>query len=183
MIIKISKTWKNKCLAFASACMESNKHWYSKRNQTNETKIIEDIYIGKMGEVATYLYFKSLNLPCTAPDFEIYEAKQKSYSADLKQEDKYVHVKSQSMASSRRYGVSWILQCRKGDSDKLFKNCTDKDYISFCVEVEGGIDLLGIMPIQELFKNNLFKEPKLEYFKGIKKALYWNDIKKFIEFV
>jgi hypothetical protein len=183
MIIKINDNWKNKCLAFAAACMESNKHWYAKRNQTNLDKIVEDIYVGKMGEVATYLYFKSLDLPCSKPDFEIYEARNKSYDADLKQGEKYVHVKSQSLASSRRYGVSWILQCRKGDADKLFKNCTDMDYISLCVEVDGGVDLLGIMPIQELFKRDLFKEPKLQYFKGIKKALYWEDIKEIIESV
>lgn len=97
------------CTLFSSEVYHTNKDMYSSRNQTDENKVRSDIYLGKMAEFAVYNYLISKGKKCSAPDILIYQAKQKSYDADLFVNDSSpLHVKS--CMSSSAYGNSWVFQ-------------------------------------------------------------------------
>lgn len=179
--IKISKNDWAKCHEFAVAQLETSINHYKKRKQGNAAKITEDIITGKLGELAAYRFLRSKGIMCAAPDFNIYEARQKSFDADLNFEGKQFHCKSQSRMSAAKYGESWILQWGgkgHGHIDKLFKNRSKNDYLVPMQVSETEVIIYGIIPVDTLFKNDLIKEPKLAWFADTKRAVYLNDIRK-----
>ena len=122
---------------FAEARLEKSIDQYSRRGQTNIDKIKYDITIGALGEIGIYRMLKRLGIKVSPPDFNIYEAKNKSYDADLHDKDGYrFHCKSQSRDSADTYGNSYILQYGgngNGHIDKLFKSRTNRDFLIPCL--------------------------------------------------
>ncbi len=97
------------CTLFASEVFHTNKDMYASRNQSIESKVRSDIYLGKLAEFAVFNYLISKGKVCSAPDITIYEAKQKSYDADLYvNKTSPLHVKS--CIESKGYGNSWVFQ-------------------------------------------------------------------------
>jgi hypothetical protein len=175
--VVVSQQWLDKCRSFADRCAESNKARYASRGQSSLEKIIKDIYVGKVGECAAYEHKLASDLDCTEPDFNIYGARKKSYAADLLSSGNKLHVKTQSRESAAKYGTSWILQFKPGDSDKLFKEQTPEDIAVLCLMVSDvEVEILAEVRFEWLFQNNLIADPKLKWFIGVKKALYWEDI-------
>jgi hypothetical protein len=177
--VKLSRYWLQKCETFALQCAETNKDRYRSRGQMSIDKIVSDIFVGKAGECAVYLHKKSLGIKCSKPDFLIYHGKKKSYAADLRIGEKLLHVKTQSQNSAEKYGISWILQVKEGDQDKLFRHRSENDLAIFCVmKSESVVTVLAEVSIVWLFDNNLVDEPKLKWFIGTKKAVYWEKVKE-----
>lgn len=177
--IIISPYYVKKCERFALACAETNAARYRSRGQASIDKIVSDILVGKTGEVAVYLHKKSLGVKCSKPDFNIYHGRAKSYAADLQSEGKLLHIKTQSQRSAKLYGISFILQCKDGDKDKLFKHRTERDMAVLCVmKDDSTVTILTEVSINYLFDNNLIEEPKLKFFIGTKKAIYFESVKK-----
>jgi len=177
--IKVSRYYIRRCEIFALACAETNKARYRNRGQVSIDKVISDIFVGKMGECAVCIHKKSLGLKCSSPDFKIYKGRGKSYAADLRVGDKLIHCKTQSRRSADLYGISWILQAREGDADKLFKFRTLNDVAVLCVMLDDQtVSILAEVSITWLFDQGLIEEPKLKWFIGIKKAIYWESVKK-----
>lgn len=179
--VLIPQEWIDKCEQFSLACAQTNINRYRSRGQTSIDKIVSDIYTGRLGEVGVYLHKISLGIPCSEPDFSIYEGKKKSYAADLTSGNDKIHVKTQSLNSATKYGTSWILQAKQGDSDKLFKFRTDNDKAVLCViKSKNEVTILAEVSINWLFSNDLIEEPKVPFFIGTKKAIYWDKVKELI---
>jgi hypothetical protein len=180
--VNIPAEWIDKCEQFSLECAQTNLSRYKSRGQSVINKIVSDIFVGKMGECAVYLNKVSLGLECSEPDFNIYRGRQKSYDADLRSENRKLHVKTQSLNSATKYGTSWILQAKEGDADKLFKHRDDNDFAVLCVmKSDTLVTILAEVSIIWLFVNHLIEEPKIKFFIGTKKALYWSNIQARLE--
>lgn len=167
---------------FAEARLEESLSQYNRRGQSNQEKIKYDITIGALGEIGIYRMLKRLGLKLSAPDFEIYTVKKKSYDADLQDDDGYrFHCKSQSKESQEQYGASYILQYGgngKGHTDKLFRSRTNRDFLIPClVDIDAQeVTIYGCIKIETLFKKDLIKMPRVKWLEFSKRAVYLEDL-------
>jgi len=115
------------CKVFAEECAVSNSKEYSRRNQGNLEKVIQDIYYGKIAEVLVHDYLVSKRKNPSAPDFMIYDSRTKSFDADIKVHTKKIHVKSCMDGSS--FPNSWLFQ----PNDPIIKNKSDDDILALVV--------------------------------------------------
>ena len=161
--VVLSKYWIDKCRKFSIDAVESSRDLYTYRGTTNINKIIEDIYIGKAGEVGAYKYLLQQGVVCSKPDFKIYDARRKSFDADLNIPDMGVHVKSQGMDSAEKFGNSWLFQR------------TDPVYLKPNYDLFLGtlVDGNTVYIIKECLINELdFQDCKVFWFNKTKVAVY-----------
>jgi len=173
MKIKINEHWQRKAKEFADERMSGSKGVYKMRGEQRNSKIWSDIYVGALGEIAVHLLHDT-----TAPDFEIYEQKNKSFECDLKNNAWNIHVKSQDTFSQKRYGHSWILQ----KSDRLTSHPKGNDLIIFtCVDkFLAEVELLGAVRALDICNNNLWGECKVPSYRHSKVALYLDDLEEIL---
>lgn len=117
------------CYSFAEASYSSSLDKYSRRNQSNHDKIKNDIYLGKVAEYAMYNYYVSRGFKVSVPDVEVYDARGKSFDADLtlySDMDYKIHVKSHFIGSV--FPTSWVFQ----KEDPLVKHPKEYDIIALC---------------------------------------------------
>jgi len=155
--------------------------FYASRNQFDPSKRTRDQVVGKMGEFATYHYLKHIYPNLSEPDLKIYTISKKSWDFDLKSEDPQLnlHVKSQSLESGQRYGVSWIFQ--NGDHE-IFNSTKQNQYISFVSADMNNTKctIQAVVKLEHLHENKLFKLPVLKKLQEMNKlAIYFDDLKKF----
>lgn len=178
-IVKYTQQDLEKCHEFAVGQLETSKNHYARRKQTNEAKIIQDIITGKLGEIAAYRLLRRNGVYCGQPDFEIYDSRGKSFDADLTWKGIEFHCKSQTEESAARYGTSWILQWGgrgHGHTDKLFRNRDDNDFLIPSTVHDSHVRVYGVIKINKLFEEGMIKEPKLDWFKDTKRAIYMEDL-------
>lgn len=175
MFIELSSYYYDKCLNFAQGQLDTSKYCYNSRGELRQDKIVQDICIGKLGEIAAYKYLTTRGYKASRPDFEIYKSGKKSFAPDIITEcGKRVHVKSQGYESMIRYGASWLLQ----KSDKLIRDADDLDFI-LMVSLKGlSADVLGVVKVKDLIDNNLFSKPAVPRFAETKIAVYYDSLKK-----
>lgn len=175
MKVQLSRYYFNRCVEFAEKQLQTSKHLYAYRGESNLDKMKNDIITGKLGEVAALKYLSDKGYRCTKPDFEIYHGRRKSFDSDLKTKCGWnVHVKSQSAESQKKYGCSWLLQ----KSDSLVKAPSDSDII-LMVSMEGcTAEILGTVLAEDLLRHGLFMEPKVPRYGVTKVALYLDSIKE-----
>ena len=151
---------KETSLLFAHYCANTNLSEYSKRNQEDVKKIVNDIQSGKIAELLVHRYLIEKGKPCTPPDFVIYPPKHKSFDADLVCEGINIHVKS--CIPSAKWSNSWVFQ----PNDKLVKSPEDSDYIALVV--------LGNDPYFRLMKadNVRYGVPRK---RGLNKAVIYEE--------
>lgn len=169
----------SKCTEFANKIDTS---FYSRRNQFDNDKRKKDQLIGKLGEIISFNYLNNKIKDLSYPDFNIYDKKQKSWDFDLKANGFNIHVKSQDIVQSKRYGESWIFQAGgkyKGYDKEIFDKISPNQFICFCVidlENKSGV-IKSIVKLEYLHDNKLFKLPKLPKLQEMNKmAVYFNDI-------
>jgi len=172
MIIRFTPQDIKKCRDFSN---KIDTGFYATRNQFNKEKRIKDQIIGKLGELATFMYFKNKNIEISQPDFKLYDKANKSWDFDLKGDNLNIHVKSQSVDQGKKYGVSWIFQ---NEDKHIFRDVSDNDYVCF-VSIDlsqASGEIKSIVKLTDLHKKDLFKKPKLAYLTS-KSAIYMDDLK------
>lgn len=171
--IEVSQYFYNKCVNFANDRIGRSADLYTKRGEARIKKILEDIIVGTVGEYGVYKYLKEKEIFVNKPDLTIYDVRNKSFAADLFNDDVIIHVKSQSTKSALRYGNSWLLQRR----DKVTREPAPNEYFAF-TQVDGRhVKLLGIVKCIDIIKYDLLEECKVPSYRHTKYALYWNNIK------
>ena len=96
---------------YARKHLSSSKQLYTQRSVTNNTqKLLQDILKGKIAEFNLYYYLISKGYELKPPCLEVYE--NKSYDSDLyiPSKNQYIHVKSVSIDSYKRFGLSVTFQ-------------------------------------------------------------------------
>lgn len=177
--INLHSALEDICQEFAAASFASSFDHYKKRNQSNAFKIIEDIKVGKMGEIGAYMLLKETFPLISEPDYEIYPPGSKTFEADLSAENLNFHCKTQHILSANRYGISWVFQFNgngTGHRDPLFEVVGDNDYFVPMLLDGDKVIIYGVIPVNILVQKELFKHPKLDYLKDIKRCIYLEDL-------
>jgi hypothetical protein len=148
---------------------QTNKDIYAQRNQNNESKVKNDIYIGKLAEFAVYNYLLSKGKIVSAPDIMIYESKKKSYDADLYiNKESPLHVKS-CIDTGSQYN-SWLFQ----PNDPVTNEPTEDDMISFVVITPEALFYCYIVKASDIL--DTYREPRNKLLN--KKVIYEIDLIK-----
>ena len=182
MTIELKKKDLEIAKQFANDRVHLSLDHYKKRGQGSLDKITHDITIGALGEIGIHRAFKRLGIKVTAPDFNVYESKKKSYDADLNDDSgNRFHCKSQCTESANKYGKSYILQYGgngMGHVDKLFRNVTNRDFLVPClVDVENmEVIIFGCIKIETIMKKDLIKMPRVKWLEYSKRAIYLEDL-------
>jgi hypothetical protein len=182
--IIISKDMVDMVRSFAEKQYTTTLSQYAKRNQSDPTKIKYDCMIGKIGEWGIHGYFISQGYTCTEPDMNIYPSYQKNWNKDMVSSGVSVTIKSQSYEQSVRFGTSWTFQYSgngMGHKDKIFDSRENEYIFAACVVKlnEDGTALVSVKTtttVSDLFRHNLFGEPKSPNLVGIKKVVYYDSI-------
>ena len=181
--IRLSKDLVDRIRAFAERQYTTTLSQYAKRNQSDPDKIKYDCMIGKLGEWGVHDYFISQGYTCTEPDMNVYPSYKKNWNRDMSCSGVSVTIKSQSHEQSIRFGTSWTFQYSGngfGHKDKIFDRSENEYIFAACVIRlnEDGTALVSIkmaVPVSDLFRHNLFGEPKSPNLVGIKKVVYYKD--------
>ena len=83
---------------------------YADSNQSIQKKVMDDHFVSKLAEEAVRILFEARECSVIGPDYSVYEAKRKSWDADLKINGLDVAVKTQRRSAADRYGLSWTFQ-------------------------------------------------------------------------
>jgi len=158
---------------------EIDTSFYASRNQENDHKRKRDQLVGKLGEVATHTYLKDKYPNLSYPDFTILSSKQKSWDFDMKCHSINLHVKSQELKMSKKFGESWTFQ--SGDRE-VFDRKVPNQYVSFVIVdlATKSATIKAVVEMDFLFKKDLFKDPILQKLReSNKKVVYFRDMKEF----
>lgn len=158
--ITISEPLYNICFTFSN--LVDTSLYVIRSQQFDNEKRKFDTLVGKLGEVASYIFLKNKTINLSKPDFSIYENKNKSWDYDLKSQEYNFHIKSQEIQQSQKFGLSWVFQ--KQDKH-IFTEYKNNDYVVFVsVDIKQKIySIKSIYQIEFLHKNNLFMPLKLPY--------------------
>lgn len=175
MIIKISDSEYKKCLTFSKKVVDTNIDCYSRRNQNDKEKIVDDILTGKVAEIASEKLLTARGIEHSETDLNIYSVGGKSFDADLvgwtERHSWKFHVKCMKKENAERWGLSWSFQTK----DPLVTDPDDDEHIILCEMLDyHTIDIKTVVRANTLF--NCWSDPKLDKLKGIKKVLYWETI-------
>ncbi len=147
---------------------------YSDANQTKIDKIKKDHFVSKLGEEAA-AFVLSQYAKVEGPDYTIYQAKEKSWQADLFVNEIPVAVKSQTTSAAIRYGLSWTFQAGIKRKDIILQQ--PEKWVCFVEydDYHSPYQTCFVLPPFQV-KELVFDEPKLAYLKDHKKVVYANSL-------
>lgn len=120
-LIPITSHDRTLAYTFAESSAEKSVAYYQRRNkETNFEKVLNDVFNGKLGEIAVAKYYRSLNKNVSSPDF-LMNANQ-VHDADLVMDGLNIHIKT----CKPKYN-SWLAE------KNAVKNLGDNDYFVLCV--------------------------------------------------
>lgn len=165
---------KERALSFADAVTGTVN--YKDSNQSAREKIRDDHFVSKLGEEAVRILFQGRNCQVEGPDYGVYEAKRKSWAADLKINGLEVAVKTQRRSAANRYGLSWTFQ----DSPERRDPILDMPEAWVCLvvfeDLKEETECL-VYPLRKI-KQLIFEAPRLGKLIGKKQAVYLETLKK-----
>jgi len=156
----------DECESFSIACSKTTSY-YIARGQTNSNKRQLDAYYGKLGEWAAFSLLCERFEKVSPPSHEIFTGRNKSHSADLIADNISFSVKTQTLESAKKYGISWLME---KNSIAKFKD----QYFILCLVLAPNLILVqNIMSFEEMC--NVQDIPKLAHLTS-KAAFYYNDL-------
>jgi hypothetical protein len=99
-----------KCYKWSTKCSKTTTYYSHFDSRDDHKKRIIDHALGKYAEIAFYKFAKSRGLQPTKPDFTI--TKNKSHSPDIIIKNKAFHVKTQTVAVAKKYGISGVFHSK-----------------------------------------------------------------------
>ena len=167
-VVPIPNDAKERARAFAFAVTGTVN--YKDSNQDVIEKIRDDHFVSKLGEEAARILFEGRNCSVEGPDYGVYEAKRKSWAADLRVNDLEVAVKTQRRSAANRYGLSWTFQ----DSPERRDPILDRPDAWVCLvvfeDLKEGTECV-VHPLRKI-KQLIFEAPRLARLVGKKQAVY-----------
>jgi hypothetical protein len=149
---------------------------YRDSNQSKRQKIRDDHFVSKLGEEAVRLVFEARNCAVEGPDYEIYQAQQKSWVADLKVNALDVAVKTQRRSAANRYGLSWTFQDSPKRRDPILSMPEAWVCLVVYEDLKPDFECL-VYPLRKV-KKLIFEAPRLSRLAGKKQAVYLETLQK-----
>jgi len=172
--IFIPKDIENQALEFSKLVINTVN--YRDSNQSVKEKIRDDHFVSKLGEESVRILFQSRECSVEGPDYGVYEARRKSWAADLKINGLDVAVKTQRRSAANRYGLSWTFQ----DSPERRDPILDMPDAWVCLVVFEDLakDLECLVYPLRKIKQLIFETPRLSKLAGKKQAVYLETLIK-----
>lgn len=170
MLISLTDEEISKCKKFAQDVVHTNIDKYRERNQCDVDKIVDDIFVGKLAEYASYKLLLSKGKQVEEPDVKVYSARRKSFSADLTDGKMQYHVKCMKKSTAERFGLSWSFQME----DKLVTQPSDTDAMILCEIDNTDVDVKAIVKASKV--TGLYTKPVLRKLWYVKRVLMWDDV-------
>jgi hypothetical protein len=183
--IVITELQHQKCREFAEQSAATHFQHYEKRGQSDHNRIVEQILVGKLGEVAVYKFLSQYK-DCSKPDFNIYPS-GKTFDSDIKWRHYRVHVKTQDKESAELFGLSWTFQKSnatgndsRGHNDHgVFKNYDKDDLIFFCnIKNDRLVRICASVDAKTLHEKHLFALPVKQSLQESKRCVYYNMLEE-----
>jgi hypothetical protein len=154
---------------------------YTDSHQSKKEKIRDDHFVSKLGEEAVRILFQGRECLVEGPDYGVYEAKRKSWAADLKVNGLDVAVKTQRRSAGNRYGLSWTFQNSPERRDPILDMPDAWVCLVVFEDLKPETECL-VYPLRKI-KQLIFEAPRLAKLVGKKQAVYLetlieNDIMK-----
>ena len=146
MRFKLDDTQIGKCFRFAIEVTKKTKHYYQKRNQYARTeKLIFDMFIGKLAEVAVWSMMIDEDKECTSPSFKITDYGD---SGDLKiiKENEIITLHIKCVRHDSPVKDSWLIETKE------LEHLGENDYFALCKYYEP--DEIEIMKVISSAKIN-----------------------------
>lgn len=141
---------------------------YSDSNQSLIKKIKDDHFVSKLGEEACKTILSEFG-KIKGPDYNIYNAKQKSWEEDLFINDIGFAVKTQRHTAAIKYSLSWTFQAGEKRKDSILQN--PEAWVVF-VEYDDSQPYLCNVYQPYQIKDLKFEEPRLQHLISHKKVVY-----------
>jgi hypothetical protein len=174
-IIHLSPEAVSRAQAFADAVTETVN--YRDSNQTLKRKINDDHFVSKLGEEAARCVFETRKCIVDGPDYGIYEARQKSWAADLKINNLEVAVKTQRRSAAKRYGLSWTFQDSPERRDPILSMPDAWVCLVVYEDLKPGYECV-VYPLRKI-KQLIFEAPRLSRLVGKKQAVYLETLQRY----
>ena len=166
--ILISDDARQRASAFAQAVTETVN--YRDSHQAVKEKICDDHFVSKLGEEAVRILFEGRECQVEGPDYGVYEAKRKSWDADLKINGLEVAVKTQRRSAANRYGLSWTFQDSPIRRDPILDMPDAWVCLVVYEDLKPELECL-VYPLRKI-KQLIFEAPQLAKLAGKKQAVY-----------
>lgn len=183
----------DKILCFSNAMNakgQSKKHYENERNAVNA---LNNIRIGKYGELAVAVFLYKNGYPKIVPDMTVRYGASKGWDCDLPYKElddtlPDIHVKTCDVnttkylkSNGRTDNYSWTFQfgnkSGKGGKDILFStpDSTEVIFLSVISNINNpNVTVYASGPWCKLYP--ILKDPMLDYLVGFKKCIYSNDL-------
>lgn len=171
-IVLIPDDAKERARAFAAKVTETVN--YKDSNQTVVEKVRDDHFVSKLGEEAVRILFEGRQCSVAGPDYRVYEAKGKSWAADLKVNDLEVAVKTQRRSAAQRYGLSWTFQDSPERRDPILEMPDAWVCLVVFEDLKEGTECV-VYPLRKI-KQLIFEAPRLAKLAGKKRAVYFETL-------
>jgi hypothetical protein len=168
MRFKLDDSEIGKCLRFAIDVTKKTKHYYQQRNKYARTeKLIFDMFIGKLAEVAVWSMMIDEDKECTAPNFKV---KNTGDNGDLKivKENQIITLHIKCVRHDSPVTDSWLIQTNE------LQYLGENDYFAFCKYYDP--DEIEVVTIIESANIN-WQKPQNTSLKS-KSACYLNNLTK-----
>lgn len=172
--ILIPKNIEQQALEFAIAVTKTVN--YKDSNQSIQEKIRDDHFVSKLGEEAVRILFQSRNCLVDGPDYGVYEARRKSWAADLKINGLEVAVKTQRRSAANRYGLSWTFQDSPERHDPILDMADAWVCLVVFEDLKEETECL-VYPLRKI-RQLVFEPPRLSKLVGKKQAVYLETLIK-----
>ena len=143
---------------------------YTDSYQSKKEKIRDDHFVSKLGEEAVRILFQGRECLVEGPDYGVYEARRKSWAADLKINGLDVAVKTQRRSAGNRYGLSWTFQDSPERRDPILD--APEAWVCFVVfeDLKPETECV-VYPLRKI-RQLIFEAPRLAKLAGKKQAVY-----------
>ncbi|MFN8401075.1 MAG: hypothetical protein U0X74_13750 [Anaerolineales bacterium] len=172
--ILIPQNIEQQALEFAIAVTKTVN--YKDSNQSIQEKIRDDHFVSKLGEEAVRILFQSRNCLVDGPDYGVYEARRKSWAADLKINGLEVAVKTQRRSAANRYGLSWTFQDSPERHDPILDMADAWVCLVVFEDLKEETECL-VYPLRKI-RQLVFEPPRLSKLVGKKQAVYLETLIK-----
>ena len=149
---------------------------YRDSNQLAKEKIRDDHFVSKLGEEAVRILFQGRQCLVEGPDYGVYEAKRKSWAADMKVNGLEVAVKTQRRSAANRYGLSWTFQDSPERRDPILDLADAWVCLVVFEDLKSETECL-VYPLRKI-KQLIFEAPRLAKLIGKKQAVYLKTLIK-----
>jgi hypothetical protein len=162
--------------AFEFAKLVTETVNYRDSNQSVKEKIQDDHFVSKIGEEAVQTLFRGRECLVEGPDYGVYEARSKSWAADLKINGLDVAVKTQRRSAANRYGLSWTFQDSPERRDPILDMPDSWVCLVVFEDLKTSEEFL-VYPLRKI-KQLIFEAPRLSKLAGKKQAVYLETLIK-----